>query len=206
MPPSDASRPGNESAHIDGDDFAARLFRLFHDIHPLDRVARAGYILRGVTEPESVAAHSHFVALMTMLVCDAHPGLFDKDKAVSMALTHDLAEALLMDIPMPAADAHLRAAKDAAEQAITEQLFEGFPSRYGALHRELTEAQTPEARLVRGLDKAQMMIKIVMYLREGRGRLIEFWQNPKNFNDYGIEPVSRLFDRICSEAGMPRPR
>ena len=183
-----------------------RVFRLFHDIHPLDRVARAGYILRGVTEPESVAAHSHFVALMTMLYCDAYPEEFDKDKAVAMALTHDLAEAVIMDIPMPAVDGHFREVKDAAEQAVTEQLFAGFPSKYAALHRELAEAKTPEARLVRALDKAQMMIKIVMYIREGRGRLTEFWRNPKNFNDFGIKPVSRLFDRICEEAGMDRPR
>jgi len=183
-----------------------RVFRLFHDIHPLDRVARAGYILRGVAEPESVAAHSHFVALMTMLYCEAYPDDFDKDKAVAMALTHDLAEAVIMDIPMPAADGHFGEVKNAAEQAVTEQLFAGFPERYAALHAELSEGKTPEARLVRALDKAQMMIKIVMYIREGRGRLAEFWKNPKNFNDFGIEPVSRLFDRICEEAGMPRPR
>lgn len=183
-----------------------RVFRLFHDIHPLDRVARAGYILRGVAEPESVAAHSHFVALMTLLYCDAYPDDFDKDKAVAMALTHDLAEAVIMDIPMPAADGHFGKVKDAAEQAVTKQLFAGFPERYAALHAELAEGKTPEARLVRALDKAQMMIKIVMYIREGRGRLTEFWQNPKNFNDFGIEPVSRLFDHICEQAGMERPR
>jgi hypothetical protein len=56
------------------------------------------------------------------------------------------------------------------------------------------------------LDKAQMMIKVLMYERENRGRLREFWANPKNFVDYGIEPVSRLFDAICADAGHPRPR
>ena len=46
-----------------------------------------------------------------------------------MALVHDLSEALLMDIPMPYADAYLRDAKQEAEQAIMEDLFEGFPMR-----------------------------------------------------------------------------
>jgi len=59
---------------------------------------------------------------------------------------------------------------------------------------------------VRGLDKAQMMIKILMYEREGKGRLGEFWINPKNFADFGIAPVSDLFDAICAEAGRERPR
>ena len=50
-----------------------------------------------------------------------------------------------------------------------------------------------------------MMIKIVMYQKEGRGRLAEFWNNQKNFADFGVEPVSRLFDAICSHAGKTRP-
>ncbi len=60
--------------------------------------------------------------------------------------------------------------------------------------------------MLRGLDKAQMMIKILCYEAEHRGRLEEFWDNPKNFDDYGIEPVSELFDAICAKAGRPRPR
>lgn len=186
-------------------EFEARIVRLFEDIHPLDRVARAGYIMRGVAEPESVAAHSHFVSLLTMLVLDEYPRDFDRERALTIALIHDICEARLMDIPMPVADAHFREVKDEAEQAITEQLFSGFPDRYAELHREFLDASTPEARLVRGLDKVQMMIKVVMYEREGRGRLEEFWTNPRNFADYGIGAVSRLFDAVCAEAKRSRP-
>ncbi len=188
------------------DDFERRVIALFEQIHPLDRIARAGYVLRGVCEPESVAAHSHFVALMTLLFVEEYPDQFDRERALTMALIHDLPEAWLMDIPMPAGDGFLKQAKNDAEQAIIERLMEGFPAKYAAYHRELLDPQTPEARLVRGLDKAQMMVKIVMYEREGRGRLKEFWKNPKNFRDFGIEPVSRLFDAICAEAGQVRPR
>ncbi len=186
--------------------FEQRLITLFERIHPLDRVARAGYVMRGVTEPESVSAHSHFLSVLTLLFVEEHDGAYDKTKALTMALVLDLAEAELMDIPMPSADAYLREAKDKAEQSILESMFEGFPAKYADAHRELAEAETPEARLVRGLDKAQMMIKILMYEREGRGRLQAFWFNPKNFNDYGIDAVSSLFDAICAEAGHPRPR
>lgn len=187
-------------------DFTDRVLSLFETIHPLDRVARAGFVLRGVADPESVAAHSHFVALLTLLFCDAYPETYNRDRALAMALTHDLAESVLMDIPMPAGDAYLREAKDAAEQAITEKLFAGFSPSYGELHAELLVAETPEARLVRGLDKAQMMIKVWMYEREGRGRLEEFWANPKNFDDYGCSHVSDLFDALCMVAGRVRPR
>lgn len=190
------------------EDFAARVIGLFERIHPLDRVPRAGFLLRGVTSPESVAAHSHAVSLMVLCFLEAHPGRWDFRRAVGMALIHDLSEAVLMDIPMPAADAHFRREKQAAEQAILEGLFNGFSftGDMAALHRELTEGETAEARLVRGLDKAQMMVKVLCYEAEHRGRLGEFWENPANFNDYGVPEVSRLFDAVCARAGRPRPR
>ena len=185
--------------------FAKRILHLFQAIHPLDRVPRAGFVLRGVPDPESVSAHSHGVALLALLFVEAFPEQYDREKVLAMALVHDLAEARLMDIAMPYADAYLREAKHHAEDAIMSDLFEGFSGRFLALHREFHEAATPEARLLRGLDKAQMMMKVWCYEQEHRGGLEEFWHNPKNFCDYGIGPVSDLFDAICEQAGRERP-
>lgn len=187
------------------DSFQQRLVNLFETIHPLDRVLRAGYVLRGVPEPESVAAHSHFLTLLTMLFLDEYPDAFDRDKALAMAITHDLCEAKLMDIPMPAADAHFGEVKDRAECDVTAELLSGFDEKFVRYQEEFIAGQTPEARLVRGLDKAQMMLKIIMYEREGKGRLKEFWLNPKNFADYGVEAVSDLFDTLCAAADRKRP-
>ncbi|MBI3118828.1 MAG: HD domain-containing protein, partial [Candidatus Hydrogenedentes bacterium] len=179
-------------------DFAQEILELFRIIHPLDRIPRAGYVLRGVTDPESVSAHSHFLGVLALLFLERFPGTWDAGKVLAMALVHDLPEARLMDIAMPYADAYLRHAKAAAEQEIADHLFETVAPRLAELHREFCAAETPEARLLRGLDKAQMMIKVHCYEREHRGHLEEFWQNPKNFNDYGIGPVSALFDAICT--------
>ncbi len=188
------------------DGFVEQVMRLFETIHPLDRVPRAGYLLRGVPEPESVAAHSHFMGLLALLFTEAHPGDYDQARALSMALVHDLPEARLMDIPMPYADAYLDTAKQQAEQAIADDILAGLPGELAGLHAEFAAGKTPEARLLRGLDKAQMMLKILGYEREHRGYLEEFWHNPKNFNDYGLASVSALFDAICARAGRPRPR
>lgn len=185
-------------------DFSERVIDLFQIIHPLDRVPRAGYLLRGVTEPESVAAHSHFLSLLALLFCESDPA-YDKGRVLAMALIHDLPEARLMDIPMPYADAYLDDAKHRAEQAISEHLLDDLPGGLASLHQEFVDAATPEARLLRGLDKAQMMIKVHCYEREHRGCLEEFWSNPKNFNDYGIPAVSEIFDAICRRAGRTRP-
>jgi len=185
---------------------AEKIIRLFEAIHPLDRVPRAGFLLRGVPEPESVSAHSHFVALLALVVAEEYPDRYDLGRLLSMALVHDLSEARIMDIPMPYADAYMDKAKHRAEQAIAEDLFLGLSPRLPQLHREFHDARTPEARLLRGLDKVQMMLKILSYEREHRGCLEEFWHNPKNFNDYDLPEVAALFDAICARAGRERPR
>jgi len=185
--------------------FAQRVIDLFDNIHPLDRIQRAGYVIRGVPHPESVAAHSHFVSVLTLLFVDEYAGQFDADKALAMALIHDLSEAKLMDIPMPYADAYLKEAKDLAEQAIIEDLFAAFPPKFAQYHREMLDASTPEARLVRGLDKVQLLLKVLFYERERAGYLDEFWTGAGNFRDYGIEAVSDLFDAICERANSQRP-
>ena len=79
------------------------------------------------------------------------------------------------------------------------------PPRYAELHAAFALAFTPEARLLRGLDKAQMMIKVMAYEAEGRGRLAEFWVNPSNFRDFDVPEVSDLFDTICRSADRARP-
>jgi putative hydrolase of HD superfamily len=174
-------------------------------LHALDRVPRAGFLLRGVAEPESVAAHSHAVALLVELVCNAVPGSFDAARALAMALVHDAQEVVTMDIPMPAGDAEFRRARSRAEELIFRSLFARLPERYSLLFEEYERAETPEARLVRGLDKLQMMIKVLCYEREGRGRLAEFWENPANFRDYGIEPVRLLFEEVARLASREIP-
>jgi putative hydrolase of HD superfamily len=185
--------------------FEDRIIQLFSKIHPLDRVARAGFVMRGVPDPESVSAHSHFVSVLALLVVEEAPDLFDKGKALALALTHDLSEAQLMDIPMPVADAHLKEVKHKAELVITGELLDTFDTAYKEYLQEFNEASSPEARLIRGLDKVQMMLKIINYEKEHRGNLVEFWKNPNNFNDFDIEIVSNLFDAICAHAGRERP-
>ena len=78
-------------------DFTERVVALFRALHPLDQVPRAGYVLRGVASPESVAAHSHFVALLALLFVERWPERYDARRTLAMALVHDLAEARLMD-------------------------------------------------------------------------------------------------------------
>ncbi|MBN2735929.1 MAG: HD domain-containing protein [Spirochaetales bacterium] len=185
--------------------FNHRVIELFDKIHCLDRIQRAGWVIRGVTEAESVAAHSHFLALLTLLFTEEFPGRWDSSKALAMALVHDLPEAVLMDIPAPASEAFLKEAKAKAENSIFRGLFEGLPEKLSACFQEYQEQKSPEARLVAALDKMQMMLKLGFYQKEGRGRLEEFWANPNNFKDYGITEVRQLFETLAREMGRKLP-
>ncbi len=187
------------------DEFCAKVLNLFKEIHPLDRVPRAGFLLRGVSVPESVSAHSHFLSLLALVVVEQYPEQWDENKVLAMAIVHDLAEAKMMDIPMPIIQKYFPDEKSDAEQSVFEKLMEGFPSKYLELHREFHEVSSPEARLVRGLDKVQMMLKVLNYEREHQGDLSEFWENPKNFCDYGVELTKKLFLAICEYAGKNCP-
>ena len=94
-------------------------------IHSLDRVPRSGFLLRGVTGPESVAAHSHALAVLTELVCISEPQRFDDRKALAMALIHDLPEVVTMDIPMPAGTERFKSAKVDTERSVFSRLCDG---------------------------------------------------------------------------------
>lgn len=188
------------------DTFCQEIIRLFREIHSLDRVPRAGFLLRGVPNPESVSAHCHFLSLLVLLVLDEFPGRWDREKALTMAIIHDLSEAKMMDIPMPISQTHLSGQKSQAEQEVFEKMFVGFSRRLAEIHKEFIEASSDEAKLVRGLDKVQMMLKVMNYDRERQGDLEEFWNNPNNFCDYGIDVVRKIFEAICSAVNRPCPR
>ena len=181
------------------------IIELLLALHPLDRVPRAGYLLRGVTEPESVAAHSHGLALLVCLVAPTMSPAVNELDATRMALVHDVTESSTMDIPMTVGGTAFRESKTAVENEAFDRLFAAQRDEWRRLFRDFQESATPESRLVRGLDKVQMMVKVLGYEREGRGRLEDFWLNPNNFKDYGITVVKDLFDEIFLMAGRTRP-
>jgi putative hydrolase of HD superfamily len=182
------------------------IIDLLLQLHPLDRIPRSGYLLRGVAEPESVAAHSHTLTLLVSLVAPLAQPPMDVLVAMRMALIHDLPESKTMDIPLPVGDSQFRAAKTAVENDVFDRLFNGQDAQWKRLFAEFQAGSSAEARLVKGLDKVQMMAKVMGYEREGRGRLEDFWANEENFRDYGIAIVAELFAEILSMAGRNGPK
>ena len=84
-------------------------------------------------------------------------------------------------------------------------MFGTLSPRLTDVYREFRESKSPEARLVRGLDKVQMMIKVLCYQNEGRGRLEDFWKNPVNFKTHDLPLIHELFAEVAKRAGRELP-
>lgn len=176
------------------------LLELLLELQTLDRVPRMGFVLRGVAEPESVAEHGWHVAFLVWALGDCLPGL-DLARALELALVHDLAEVRTGDIPWVAARYYAEGAKEAAERGVFEEVLGPLAGRAGELLSEYRAAESPEARLVKACDKLQLILKVAAYERWGARGLGEFWENPANFRDYGLEPVRELFAELREKHG-----
>lgn len=175
------------------------LLDLLLEVQVLDRVPRMGYVLRGVSRPESVAEHSWHVAFLVATLTPQIPEV-NAARALEMALLHDLAELRIGDLPQTVARYFPAGAKAAAESAALEEILAPLPPRSRELLTDYRARISPEARLVKACDKLQLMIKVSEYQRWGEGALSEFWGNAGNFGDEGFAVVGQLFDQLRQRA------
>lgn len=175
------------------------LLDLVLELQTLDRVARSGWALRGVPEPESVTEHSWHVLFLVWALGSRLPEI-DLRRAMEIALVHDLAEVRLGDLPRTAARYLPAGAKKQAERAALAEMLAPLPERSRRLYADYEAGESAEARLVKACDKLQLMIKVTTYEGWGAAGLGEFWDNPDNFPDGGFEPVRELFEELRRRA------
>ena len=151
------------------DEFSALLEAL-----ELKDELRTGWVLRGIDAPESVAAHTWGVATLCLLYANQTEEDVDRNRAIEMALVHDLAEARTGDIPTRADDAHQRVSaeeKVARERAAIADLLEPFDDSDSDV-RSLWEAyearETPTAMFVKDMDLVDNCLQALKYERDGR--------------------------------------
>lgn len=172
---------------------AARIVDTLVALDPLADLPRTGWLLRGVRPCESIADHSYGVALTVMLLVDAlrdEGATVDGEKALRMALVHDAPEAKTGDVPMPQKTPAMDAALEVLEEGIVART---LPARQQKTWREMEDGESLEARVVKAADKIQMMTKALVYGRQRRGDLHEFWKNDKNFRDRELAVAKECF-------------
>lgn len=138
-------------------------------VYRLKDEVRAGWLLRSVSAPESVADHSWGTALLCLL--HAHRAGVDADRAVRIALIHDIAEAEVGDIPRRVeerAQPISRAEKTRREEQAMARLADGPLSGAVALWQEYEAGETPEAVFVRDMNLVDMCLQALFYERHER--------------------------------------
>lgn len=135
----------------------------------LKDVVRTGWVLRGIRQPESVADHSWGTAFLTLLFAP-EDGTFDRDRALEIAILHDVAEVETGDIPRrvaPGDDIPTPEEKAAREGAAIERLMKGSKlANIGRLRRRWSEYEAgadEESRFVRDMNLLDMCMQAVVY-------------------------------------------
>ncbi len=172
---------------------ASTLGELFRNAGRLKDLRRSGWVDHGVDQPESVADHSFGVAFMAMVLGDLL-GL-DTPKLMRMSLLHDLGEVLVGDLtpamnPPPSG-------KRAAERAALRQILSGIENgrAYIDLWEEYERGVSPEARLLKNIDKLEMALQAAAYAkRHPEKDLTQFLSSARRAID--LEPVRRILDAV----------
>jgi len=133
----------------------------------LDRLPRTGWLVAGVANPESVAAHSLGTALVVLALGPRVAPALDVDRAVGLAVVHDAPEALLTDLPRSAVECLPPGAKAAGERKAAERLLAPLSSLAWERFEEFRAQETREARFVRLCDQLHLGLRWLGYRREG---------------------------------------
>ncbi|MCF7921263.1 MAG: HD domain-containing protein [Candidatus Marinimicrobia bacterium] len=165
---------------VTGNDQTLNLISSLANIYRLKEIPRSGWLQSGISKDgvESIAAHSYGMA---MLILYLRPVLLSRgvnvERALNMALIHDIAESIVGDLTPE--DKVSEGEKYRAEAAAFRQIVSGVQT--GEYFRDLWEDfednQSPEAQVVKRIDKLDMLIQAYLYEKKYGIRLDSFWEN-----------------------------
>jgi putative hydrolase of HD superfamily len=172
------------------------LVRAYVEWSQLKQLYRQGWLRRGIRpeQCESVAEHTFGVALLTLTLVDTHFPELDREVALRMALLHDLGEVYTGDLTpadgVPGGEKHRR--ERASVVHVLGELENG--QEYIALWEEYEQGDTPEARLVRQVDRLEMGLQAYLYERQEGADLSEFYASVRE--GLNLPALLRLFGQV----------
>ena len=197
----DDSDPADDARSVDD------LLRFFHQAGRLKETARAGWKLRGIDHPESVADHSFRLALLALVLAPRADPPVDPHRCVAMALVHDLAESIVGDItPYDGVTAEEKRRREEEAMRRLDSLAGG--AGVLELWAEYDAAATAEARFVKELDKLETAMQAAEYVQSGAAPAADLREFRENAERRLSLPITRaLLDALSREdaAGSDPP-
>lgn len=170
--------------------------RAYVEWSQLKQLYRQGWLRRGIRpeQCESVAEHTFGVALLTLILVDSYFPELDREKALRMALLHDLGEVYAGDLTP--ADRVPSGEKRRRERSSVVRVLGALDrgEEYIALWEEYERGDTPEARLIRQVDRLEMGLQAYVYEVQDGADLSEFYASVREA--LSLPVLSRLFREV----------
>ena len=156
-----ASLPTPEEAEHPLAGTADFLFEMGH----LKHLTRAGWLLLGIPQPETVAEHSFRVGITGMVLAVAEGA--DVGRVAALCLMHDSHETRIGDVPSVGRAYITSAAPEAVSAHQTAAMPNDVAKVLQDLKAEYEAGETAEARVARDADKLETLLQAMEYQAQG---------------------------------------
>jgi len=170
------------------------------DVLDLKDLKRTGWQIYNVEEPETVASHSWSVATLVLIHL---PENLDMEKALKIALIHDVGESKIGDIPYRASGGYQVEEKDISESDAVKEIASELDTEIFNLYKDYDSRKSSEAKFVKDMDLIDMVLQTLKYEKENRytgnpetnyDDLDEFFETSRN--RFNTEKGLKLFEKI----------
>ena len=165
----------------------------------LKKKLRNGFLQRGVPREEGETIWQHVQMLVKAAKILAKNRGLDPREMAFIALVHDLAEAIVPDYtPIDNIPKGVKSQIEAAAMRVIlsniKQEDPDLANRVSKAWLDYEHKRTPEARLVKQLDKFDAALRASTYERRGYPRMEEFYQSPISYLE--DEKLKALFHKF----------
>ncbi|MGB9726931.1 MAG: HD domain-containing protein [Nitrososphaeria archaeon] len=165
----------------------------------LKNIPRTGWLQKGIPfyEAESVAEHSFEVAAIVLALLNSIRMKVDAEKALAMALIHDLSESVIGDMPKALTEKIGENFKHEIEGEAVEKIVGS--GKLSEIFEEYLRGESLESKIVKFADKLSTFYQAKSYRKRGydvdeiiEGTLDEIKIMVKQFRGEGIEKLFNL--------------
>jgi len=164
------------------------VLQFLHICGKLKTEKRTGWINNNVFAPESICDHMYRMGIMSFLIDDPN---IDRTKCIKIALVHDMAEALVGDItPFQGVAKEEKHKRELNAMTKVKETLGGFMGdEFFNLWNEYEEGSTAEARIVKQLDKLEMIVQADEYEKDQQLDLSSFfdWTEKYHFSSTQVK-------------------